>query len=60
MSELDFHIAHRAGIKHQAAETILRLPKDRADKTKLDENIVMLDITTNMASNNKTNKKQDT
>lgn len=59
LSEFEFEIVHRAGIKNKAADGISRRPTGGIDKKKRDEKIPVLAITTNMSTTDKTEKEQE-
>lgn len=52
MLEFDYDIVHRAGVNHQAADALSRLPSDRTDKTLLEDDLPLLIVNT-------INKKMD-
>lgn len=55
----EFDIVHRANIRHQAADGLLRLPTDGTDNTKLDDHISVLAVTTNTANTDETKQKRE-
>lgn len=59
MSEIELCIVSQTGIKNQATEAVLRLTTGGSDKTKLNEDIPVLEITTNTLSNNETEQEQE-
>lgn len=44
LSEFEFNTLHQTGIRHQAADTLLRLPTVESDKSKLDDEVAVLNI----------------
>ena len=44
LAEYEFDVVHRAGVKHQAADALSRLPTDGEDKAPLDDEIPVLVI----------------
>lgn len=54
LPEFTLDIVTRAGIKLRAADAIFRLPAGRTDKIKLGDEIMVLEITTDMTNTDKT------
>lgn len=56
--EFEFDIVHSAGIKHEAADAISSLPTDGADNIKLNDDILVLAITTKTTKTTNTDKSK--
>lgn len=52
-------MVHRAGSKHRDADAMSRLPTDGTDREKLDDDMPVSAITTNMASADETEQEQE-
>lgn len=59
LSEFKFNVVHFAGIKHQATHAMSRLPTDKTNKTKLDDQIPAFAKITYMASNYESKQAQE-
>lgn len=53
-SEFEFPIGCHAGIKHEAADAMSRLLTDGIDKIRLDDDVVVLPITTKLTNTDET------
>lgn len=59
-SEFEFDIVHCGGINQQAADAMSRRQTVGTDKTKMDNEMLVLTITTNMFNTHKTEQEQET